>query len=437
MKKLSYLIVLTLILGLVLTGCSLLSNVGQVPSTEQKGMPSSTANLVALWHFDENSGSIAYDSTDNSNDGMIYGVTNWVNGKLGKALSFNGTNNYVNCGDSTDFEFLGDFSVEVWVKHSVNSNQVYMSKWTGAGSGSQWWLGFYNNKACFGVYTTESTPDWRLAWGTDIADGEWHHVVGVRSGTDIYIYQDGALKGSGAPYSVNIAGNNVAPLTIGNFNGSSGWWWFNGDVDEVRIWDGALTTDEILYSYEDNTLHVDDDWNQWSGAYRTINEALAVAVDDDTIIVEAGTYNENVTIDESVILQGGSGVILQGSGSGSGFLIKAADIIIDGFEIKNFAIGIRTYGGPSNFGNLTISNVNNHNNSQNGVLIVNDTFDTVTIEDCQINLNNQNGIQHYESFDRRFDIRRIADRRLLRDYLWDNGVQYRCTIHDRGELIGQ
>jgi len=64
MKKLYYLIVLTLILGLVLTGC-LLSNVGQVPTTGQKGMPLSAADLVALWHFDENIGLIANDSTGN------------------------------------------------------------------------------------------------------------------------------------------------------------------------------------------------------------------------------------------------------------------------------------------------------------------------------------------------------------------------------------
>lgn len=61
MKKLFYLIVLALILGLVLTGC-LLSNVGQVPATEQsgityltKGVPISV-DLVGLWHLDEGSG---------------------------------------------------------------------------------------------------------------------------------------------------------------------------------------------------------------------------------------------------------------------------------------------------------------------------------------------------------------------------------------------
>ena len=342
MKKLSYLIVIVLISSLVLTGC-LLSNVGQVPTTGQKGMPlSSTANLVALWHFDENIGAIANDSTVNSNNGVISGA-GWVDGKLGKALNFNGTNNYVDCVDSNDFEFSDDFSVEVWVKHSVSSNQVYVSKWTGAGSGSQWWLGFYNNKACFGVYTTESTPDWRLAWGTDIADGEWHHVVGVRSGTDIDIYQDGAWKGSGAPDSINIAGSNAAHLTIGNFNGSSGSWWFNGDIDEVRIWKGALTADEILYSYADKTLHVDDDWAQWPGAYKTITEALAVAGDGDTIYVHDGTYLENVTIPPGknglqLIGTGGSDVTSITPTSGRALTLQGNLGVIDDIIIQGFTL---------------------------------------------------------------------------------------------------
>jgi len=74
MKKLFYLIVLALILGLVLTGC-LLSNVGQVPTTEQSGIAylskGSNTGLVGLWHFDEETGDKAYDSSGNDNTGTL------------------------------------------------------------------------------------------------------------------------------------------------------------------------------------------------------------------------------------------------------------------------------------------------------------------------------------------------------------------------------
>jgi nitrous oxidase accessory protein NosD len=123
-----------------------------------------------------------------------------------------------------------------------------------------------------------------------------------------------------------------------------------------------------------------------------IQAAIDAASDGDTINVATGTYYENVVVNKSLSLLTNPGAVLNGNSIGNGFLIKAANITISGFEITNFQIGIRSYGGPSNFGNLTISNVNNHNNLQNGILIVHDVFDTVTIEDCQITGNSQNGI---------------------------------------------
>ena len=253
MKKLSYLIVLTLILGLVLTGCSLLSNVGQVPTSEQSGITYLTkgvpSGLVGLWHFngnaDDSSGTIP------PNNGTVYGAT-YDPSPMGWALSFDG-DDYVDCGDKTDFEFSGDFSVEVWVKHNASTSQVYVSKWTGSGDPSQWWLGFFggNAKAGFGVYDGATGAD--LVWGTNIADGNWHHVVGVRSGTDIYIYQDSVQIGSATRSNIGTAGENDASLTIGSF-GEGNWpigsrWPFNGLIDEVAVYDRALTAEEVLDHY--------------------------------------------------------------------------------------------------------------------------------------------------------------------------------------------
>ncbi|GAK58872.1 VCBS protein [Candidatus Vecturithrix granuli] len=149
---------------------------------------------------------------------------------------------------------------------------------------------------------------------------------------------------------------------------------------------------------------VDDDWTGHSNgdivdghvfgydAFATIQDGID-AVSGSTVHVAAGTYNEAVTVNKSVSLLGSLGAILDGSGvGGNGFLIKAANISIDGFEIKNFAIGVRTYGGPSDFGNLDILNCNIHDNTQNGMLIVYDTFDTVTVGNCEISSNGQNGV---------------------------------------------
>ena len=321
MKKFIYLIVLALILGLVLTGC-LLSNVGQVPTSEQNGVayltknPDPDPNLVGLWHFDEGSEAPTVKDSVNGNDGTVYGAKTGVPGKFGNALSFDGSNDYVDCGNKTDFEFSGDFSVEVWVRHSAITNQVYVSKWTGSGSPSQWWLGFYSGKACFGVY--DGTAGANLVWGTNIADGNWHHVVGVRSGTDMYIYQDSVQIGS-ATSAIGTAGENVASLTIGNFRGTywpSGWWWFNGLIDEVRIWNRDLTYAEITYNYNNSLKNVEIDIKPGSdpnsinlGSNGVVPVAILGSADFDA-----------ATVNPLTVTLAGAGVKLKGNSGNAGSL---------------------------------------------------------------------------------------------------------------------
>ncbi len=129
-------------------------------------------------------------------------------------------------------------------------------------------------------------------------------------------------------------------------------------------------------------------------SYDTIQEAIDATetLDGHTIQANDGIYNENVVVNKQLTLQAGSNPIIDGGGSGNGFLIQAANVVIDGFEIRNYQIGIRTYGGPANYQMLTIKNCNIHSNTQNGILIVHDIFNSVIIQNSQINSNTQNGI---------------------------------------------
>lgn len=118
MKKYYFLIIVALILGLVLTGC-FLSNLGQVPATDQSGIayltkngsPIPSTSLVGLWHFDGD----ALDSSGNDNDGDVYGATAGVPGKFGNALSFDGVNDYVDCGNDASLDITTAITIEAWV----------------------------------------------------------------------------------------------------------------------------------------------------------------------------------------------------------------------------------------------------------------------------------------------------------------------------------
>jgi len=330
MKKLYYLIILTVILGLVLTGC-LLSNVGQVPTTGQKGMPFPTAaNLVALWHFDEDIGTIAHDSTEN-NDGTISGAS-WVDGNLGKALRFDGSADYVDCGDDASFNFVDNkFTVEAWINGDVFQAGYYdLIVFRGY---NNWAFGvFHANRLMFGeTGWTGSFSRQIYSDALSLTSGHWYHVAVVydTAGKAADFYLDGVPVGVGKQSTDKPGINNSGIVTISYSNATG----FDGIIDEVRIWDGALTAAQIDYSYADKILHVDDDWAEWPGAYYTIEEALAVADDGDTIIVEAGEYEENVLIDvDGLTLES---TVIHGANIKGSLRIEADNVSVYGFEFTD------------------------------------------------------------------------------------------------------
>ncbi len=253
MKKLSYLIVLTLILGLVLTGCSLLSNISQVPATPQSGISyltknGSLPNLVGLWHFDEGSGTTASDSSEYSNNGTLMGGTIWTSGMFGQALSFDNDSDYVDCGDDASFDFEDKFTVEAWINlnvipgyYDIIVNRAY----------GNWMFAVHAGKLEFGEYLWYPGSGTRRIYSDVVSwnAGQWYHVAVVYDtiGKTADFYLDGVSIGTGRqssdPFGIVNSGN------VG-ISGPYGQTSFNGIIDEVRIWDGALTADQLII-YDD------------------------------------------------------------------------------------------------------------------------------------------------------------------------------------------
>jgi hypothetical protein len=89
-------------------------------------------NLVAEWHLDEGSGPTAVDTSGNGNDGTIYGAS-WTDGKRGKGLSFDGTDDYIDCGQGSSLKITGAITVEAWVKWIGAGNPYFVTKAGGPG----------------------------------------------------------------------------------------------------------------------------------------------------------------------------------------------------------------------------------------------------------------------------------------------------------------
>jgi hypothetical protein len=250
MKKLSYLIVLTLILGLVLSGC-LLSNIGQAPATEQSGITyltkgSSSGLVVGLWHFDDD----ALDSSGNGNNGTLKptgsGPT-WVNGKFGKALSFDGVDDYVDCG--TNINITTAITIEAWVKPSAFLTTPDRSTIATKA------LAYYfqvDGSGYLQVYQYGTSPAGYHSSTNPISLDVWQHVAYTYDGSNVKMFINGVLDTT-IPVT-GIINASTMHLGIGmNLNAIGNPYFgyyrqFQGEIDEVRIWNIALTANQIQQS---------------------------------------------------------------------------------------------------------------------------------------------------------------------------------------------
>ena len=195
--------------------------------------------LTGYWDFQEGAGSTAYDKTGKENNGTITGAT-WANGQVGQALNFNGSSGYV---QATGYD-LPSFTASAWVKTSAVSNWKGIIEFTSSANDRRG-IGLSTAGAVYIIYG--STSRYKIST-KEVDDGNWHHVVGTFDGTTATVYVDGTSYSLGSQTSGSAGLANI--LKIGNmsFNGSA--YYFSGLIDEVRVYNRALSPDEALRLYK-------------------------------------------------------------------------------------------------------------------------------------------------------------------------------------------
>ena len=257
-EKLSYLIVLVLILGLVLTGC-LLSNIGQAPATEQSGITYFTkqvpfsADLVALWHFDEGSeATTVADSSGNDNTGDIYDATPGEVGQFGNALRFDG-NDYVMVPGSTSLSGINSvITVETWIKFSNVTNAFYVRTPYDSEDSRAWGLDRLGGNLRFYIYNNNNYFICQK-WWTPVVD-QWYHIAGTYNGEILELYVDKELVKSFEHVGAIDSTDQGVVIGAKYSDGSEGN--LHGLIDQVRIWNRALTDAEITYNYDNSLRNV-------------------------------------------------------------------------------------------------------------------------------------------------------------------------------------
>ena len=195
---------------------------------------------AGIWLFDKGKGGIAEDSSENSYDGELKKNPVWVSGKFGTALEFNGSN-YVelrNSDEGLPFGGTEPFTITAWVKNQNGGTVIgkfnggvigaYIVVISGGGT-----VTFHRETAPWGLSGTEALPQ-----------GKWGHVAATYDGAKMKIYVDGKLDAEQDRGAQNT--DTATPVLIGaRYTGGAPSEFFNGVLDEVALFNVALTKDEI------------------------------------------------------------------------------------------------------------------------------------------------------------------------------------------------
>lgn len=202
--------------------------------------------LVAYYPFNGN----ANDESGNGNNGTVNGATLTTdrNGNANSAYSFNGTNAYILLNNTTTLNFTSAaFTLAALAKFDqTNTDNMLVAKHI-CGNVSGYFLGVGNYGGPSNVFDFFVNSDWRLHTTETYNDGKWHLVVGVYDGATQYLYVDGVLKVSQAKTYVNT---NTTNITIGSATNCA---YFNGAIDEARLYDRAISVSEIQELYSGTT----------------------------------------------------------------------------------------------------------------------------------------------------------------------------------------
>ena len=196
------------------------------------------SGLVAAYSFDEGQGTSVVDRSGSSNGGSVTGATWTTAGKYGSALSFDGVDDWVTAADSTSLD-VSRMTLEAWVRPTAVGGGWRTALFKEQPGGMVYAL--YASQGSGASLGQVNIGGERNAQGPALALNTWSHLAATFDGSALRLYVNGTLASTTA-----VAGS--IPASTGTLRiGGNGVWgeWFAGQIDEVRVYDRALTASEI------------------------------------------------------------------------------------------------------------------------------------------------------------------------------------------------
>jgi hypothetical protein len=203
--------------------------------------PPPATGPVGWWKLDENTGLSAADGSGNGNNGTLTNGPVWTAGRMGSGLAFDGTNDSVIIPHSPSLAMAGAFSMAAWVNPAVSTTSfksVMVKNYTHFLYASV--KGYCGNGAVLaGFVGTAGTKT--VCAPTPLPANAWTHLAATNDGSVLRLYRNGVMTSSAAVTGVPVASTGTLQLGANRFGE-----YFNGKLDEARVYNRALSAAEVL-----------------------------------------------------------------------------------------------------------------------------------------------------------------------------------------------
>jgi hypothetical protein len=265
-----------LLLGVILIGFRLSASA----QTLEEG-------LIGYWAFDEGGGATALDFSGNGNAGSLVNAPAWAEGRINSAVSFDGNDDYVRINGLSSFDA---FTFTAWIRLNDQASTEP------SGNNLLFQKDFKSNRILIrpsGYYIEFNNMYGQGVTASNV--NEWVHIAITREGSSATFYRNADLVRS---WDVSSSPVDFSSGVIGG----EGNYWFNGLIDEVRLYDRALSESEIgeLYTYteHDDTLQPSTPLNVLATTFSPYHIQLSWdASTDDGRVVGYKIYRDGVHVD--------------------------------------------------------------------------------------------------------------------------------------------
>ena len=261
-----------------------------------------------------------YMLNNNANDvsgnynGTATNIT-YNTGKYGGAAVFNGSSSYIESGISTDI-LNSDYTISFWGKSSnssggqtfINTNNLSAVAFVRIDFSADGNLYFYHRNSASTTYVDASIV-------SGMADGNWHHVVITKDNTSVKAYKDGSLVGTITSTSGTYSNSTTLQIGRNNYN-ANGANNFDGDIDQVRIYNTALDSTDVSNIYN-NEAQANSGGGAVAESSLTLTEGVAydvtVGAGGAAVNLTGGNNGGNSIFSTITSLGGGFGGLYDGS----------------------------------------------------------------------------------------------------------------------------